>query len=108
MELTKYPVLEDHISATEVVTQQGRDLLIYDTLTRTKKRANAAVFDFLRLATGGSTFQQIVKELSRESGESFEEIWPKLSRLADAMVKNGLLKALDTPADKVRYVPPPV
>lgn len=108
MELTKYPVLEDHISATEVVTQQGRDLLIYDTTTRTKKRANAAVFDFLRLATGESTFQQIVKELSRKSGESFEEIWPKLSRLADAMVKTGLLKALDTPAEQVRCVPPPV
>lgn len=108
MELAKYPVLEDHISATEVVTPQGRDLLIYDTTTRMKKQANAAVFDFLRLATGETTFQQIVEELSQTSGESFDEIWPGLSGLADKMVKSGLLKVLDAPAEQVRCVPPPV
>jgi len=92
MELNKYPMLEDHISASEVITSQGSELLLYDTVTGMKTYPNRATFNFLNLATGTATFEQIIKILSQHSGEPPEEIWPELAALAEKMVKNGLLK----------------
>jgi len=108
MELNKYPMLEDHISASEVITSQGSELLLYDTVTGMKTYPNRATFNFLNLATGTATFEQIIKILSQHSGEPPEEIWPELAALAEKMVKNGLLKVLKSPVENVKTLPPPV
>ncbi len=104
----KYPVLADHISASEVITPLGSELLLYNTITGAKKHPNRAVFDFLALATGGNTFERIVGELSRQSGEPPEEIWSGLSELADRMVEKGLLIISDSPSKIMRTSPPSV
>ena len=104
----KYPVLEDHISASEVITPQGSELLIYNTKTGKKSYPNRATFNFVRLATGAATFEQIIKALSTQSGEPPEEIWPGLTALAEKMVKNGLLKILESPRETLRTPPPSV
>jgi len=102
----KYPVLEDHISASEVITPQGSELLIYNTKTGRKSYPNRATFNFVRLATGAATFEQIIKALSAQSGEPPEEIWPGLTALAEKMVKNGLLKISESPGENLRTPPP--
>lgn len=102
----KYPVLANHISASEVITPQGSELLLYDTITGAKKYPNRAVFDFLTLANGGHTFEEIVGELSRQSGEPPEDIWPGLNELADLMVEKGLLLVSDSPS-QIKRTPPP-
>ena len=79
---SQYPMLKDHISASEIITPDGSELLIYNTSTGEKKYPNKAVFNFLKLATGRRTFREITEELSRQSGESFEKIWPGLSSIA--------------------------
>lgn len=107
MELTAYPVLEDHISASEVITPERSELLIYDTIRGMKKYPNRAVFNFLQLASGTRTFEEIVEELSRRSGEPVTDIWPGLSRVAEQMVTEGLLKVTDTPVNP-RDPPPSV
>ncbi|KYK32426.1 MAG: radical SAM protein [Theionarchaea archaeon] len=106
MELTTYPMLEDHISASEVITPQGNEILIYNTITGKKKYPNRAVFNFLKLATGTRTFREIAEELSLQSGEPVEDIWPGLSSIAEKMVKNGLLKVSETPFENPRKPPP--
>ena len=101
-------MLEDHISASEVIASQGSELLIYNTVTGKKSYPNKATFDFLTLATGTGSFEQIIEALSRQSGEPPEQIRPKLSILAEKMVKNGLLKILKSPSENVRTPPPTV
>lgn len=103
--MNEYPVLEDHISASEVITPHGSDLLIYDTVTGMKKHCNRAVMDFLKLATGTNTFKDIIQELSQKSGESSEDIWPGLAQLSSQMVKSGLLKVIDSPFANPRQTP---
>ena len=81
-ELNTYPMLEDHISASEVITSQGSEFLIYNTVTGKKIYPNKATFDFLTLATGTDSFEQIIEGLSRQSGEPPEQItlrWHLLS-----------------------------
>lgn len=107
-ELNKYPMLEDHISASEVITPQQSEFLIYDTATGKKTYPNEATFNFLRLATGAASFEQITKALSQKSGEPPEQIWPGLLTLAEKMVKNGLLKISESPFENVRTPPPSV
>ena len=104
----RYPVLADYISASEVITPQGSELLLYNTITGAKKYPNRAVFNFLTLATGGNTFERIVEELSRQSGEPPEEIWPGLTELADRMVEREQLIISDSPSNFVRTPPPSV
>lgn len=106
--LHEYPMLEVHISASEIMSGEGSELLIYDTVTGARKRPNKAVFNFLRLATGCNSFEQIVKELSQQSGEPVEKIWPGLSVTAEKMVENGLLQIMDLPAENPRKPPPSV
>jgi len=106
MELNNYPVLEDHISVSEIVTPQGSELLIYDTVTGVKKYPNRAVFNFLRLTTGTRTFGEIAEELSRQSGEPIEEIWPGLSKIAEQMVNDRQLRVSETPLENPRTPPP--
>lgn len=60
MKLDEYPVLDNNIAASEVVTPQGIERLIYDTVTRGKQHPNEAVFSFLKLATGTKKFAEIV------------------------------------------------
>lgn len=108
MELNKYPMLADHISASEVITPYGSELLIYNTTTGTKIYPSRTVFDFLALATGTNTFEKIVAELSKESGELPEEIWPELTELVIQMVEKGLLIISDSPAENLREAPPSV
>lgn len=105
---SQYPMLEDYISASEIITPDGSELLIYNTSTGEKKYPNRAVFNFLGLATGRRTFREITEELSRQSGESYEEIWPGLSLLAESMVKDGLLHISDRPFENPRKPPPSV
>jgi radical SAM protein with 4Fe4S-binding SPASM domain len=108
LKLNTYPMLEDHISASEVITSQGSELLIYNTVTGMKTYPNEATFNFLGLATGTAPFGQIMTTLSQQSGEPPEEIWPGLSTLVDKMVKNGLLKILQSPVENPRAPPPSV
>lgn len=102
-----YPILKDHISASEVITPHGSELLIYDTVTEAKKCPNRATFNFLKLATGEKPFEQIVHELSTQSGESPQQIWPGLTGLAEKMVENGLLTISESPLPQ-RNPPPSV
>lgn len=97
MQLEEYPVLKDHIHASEVITPQGSELLIYDTVTETGRHPDKATFNFLTLASGTKSFQQIIKELSQQSGEPLEQIWPNLITLAEKMVEVGLLKVSTSP-----------
>lgn len=94
--IPKYPVIPDHISASNIVTPEGNEYLLYDTTTGRKHRCNKAVFAFLQLATGEKSFQEITIQLSKKSGESPTEIWPNLSALSKKMVSNGLLKISDS------------
>lgn len=104
----KYPVLADHVSASEVSTDRGSELLVYNTVTGMKWCPNQAVFSFLTLATGKRSFEEIVKELSEKSGEPPEQIWPGLSELAAQMVEDGILFIGDSPALISRGLPPSV
>lgn len=108
MDLAMYPMLDDHISASEIITPEKNELLIYNTITGKKMFPNRAVFNFLKLGLGTKTFQEITEELSHQSGESFEDIWPKLSELAEQMVADNLLKVVDSPANYPRKPPPSV
>ncbi|MGD2249379.1 MAG: radical SAM protein [Candidatus Methanofastidiosia archaeon] len=108
MKLGEYPVIEDNIFVSEVVTPHRVDRLIYDTVTRGKRHPNEAVFSFLKLATGKLTFKEIIDELAKKADESPHDIWPKLSDLADYMVKEGLLRILTHPVDTPRIIPPSV
>lgn len=108
MELNHYPTLKDHLSASEIVTPHGTDLLIYNTTTGEKKQCNEAVMDFLRLSTGTRTFEEIVRELSLKSGDQFEQIWPGLSKIATQMVNHQLLEASHSPLETSRKPPPSV
>jgi radical SAM protein with 4Fe4S-binding SPASM domain len=101
-------MLEDHISASEVITLKESELLVYNTVTGKKTYPNRATFTFLRLATGIISFKQIIQTLSQQSKESPEEIQPGLSALVEKMVNNGLLKILKTPAENPRAAPPSV
>lgn len=104
----KYPILKDHISVSEVITPQGSELLIYDTVTGSEKRPNRSAFDFLSLATGTKTFQEITQELSKKSGEPFDEIWPNLAVLTETMIEDGLLTVSESPFENPRTPPPSV
>ena len=106
--LTEYPMLEEHISVSEVKTADQNEMLIYDTVTGMRKYPNRAVFNFLKMATGETSFEEIVKELSLQSGEPFDAIWPELSQLAEKMVKEGLLRISDFPFENPRRTPPSV
>ena len=108
MELNKYPMLEEHISVSEITTKGKSDILIYDTVTGARKYPNRAVFHFLKLASGAISFEEIVEELSRQSGEPFHRIWAGLSHVAEKMVKQGLLKFSDNPFKNLRKPPPSV
>jgi radical SAM protein with 4Fe4S-binding SPASM domain len=108
MELKEYPSLEEHISVSEVTTKGKSDILMYDTVTGTRKYPNRAVFQFLKFATGAVSFEEIVEELSRQSGEPFHKIWPGLSQVAERMVIEGLLKISDNPFKNPRKPPPSV
>ena len=103
-----YPMLEDHISVSEVITPEGTELLIFNTITGEKKYPNRAVFNFLVSASGRRTFKEITEELSRQSGEPYEDIWPNLSKIAENMVQDGLLKISDSPSETPRTPPPSV
>lgn len=104
----KYPILEDHVSASEVITPHGSELLIYDTVTGTKKYPNRATFNFLKLATGTKMFKEITEELSQQSGEPPQQIWPELAALAEKMREDGLLKISESPFEPPRTPPPSV
>ncbi len=108
MELTMFPVLEDHISASQIISPGGSELLLYDTVTGARKFPNEAVFNFLNLANGAVSFREIVEELSNQSGESEDKIWPGLSAVTEKLVKNGLLKVSDRPFFPLRKPPPSV
>lgn len=104
----KYPILEDNISASEVITPQGSEILIYDTVTQAKNYANKATFNFLTLATGMKTFEEIKEELSQQSGELPELIWPGLTTLAKKMIADKMLKISESPFKYQRTPPPSV
>lgn len=104
MDLNKYPQLEDHISASEVITPHQREPLLYNTLTGMKTYPNEATFNFLKAATGAATFDQIIKILSTQSGEPPEQILPGLTALTEKMVTHELLKVSASPF-KVRTPP---
>ncbi len=109
MELkNKYPMLAGHISASEVITPEGSEVLVYNTLTGIKNRANRATFNFLILATGEKSCDVITAELSRQSGEPPEQIWPGLTTLVTQMVEKGLLTLSDSPFQNLRNPPPSV
>lgn len=104
MELKEYPVLNDHISASEVITPHQRELLVYNTLTGMKTYPNEATFNFLKAATGDAPFDQIIKTLAAQSGEPPEQIWPGLTALVEKMVNHNLLHVSASPST-VRTVP---
>lgn len=108
MDVAQYPLLEEHISASEIITPEKSELLIYNTITGKKMFPNRAVFNFLKLAVGTKTFQEVTQELAAQSGESFKDIWPKLAVLAEKMVADDLLKVVDAPVQQPRKPPPSV
>lgn len=101
-----YPVLADHIAASEVITPEREDILIYNTETGAKIHPNKATFHFLTLATGARSTRAIVEELSRQSGEPTDTIWPSLTTLLTRMVREGLLHLLESPRSTPRRSPP--
>lgn len=104
----KYPMLADHISASEIITPQQNELLIYNTTTGAKTYPNKATFDFLALATGTKSTEQIVEELSISSKEPPEKIWPGLTHLITRMIQEGMLVFSDSPSQNPRNPPPSV
>lgn len=92
-----YPMLAEEFSISNVITEKGNNLLIYNTLTQVRARPNAATYEFVKRCRGDKLLEEIVSELSVLFGEPVEKMEMSLSPLVKKMVENGMISFSPTP-----------
>ncbi len=105
MKSKMYPVLSSEYSISKVHTEEGDDMLIYNTLTGVKARPNEATYELAKRCTGNMTLEEIISELSCMSGEPPEEIEKNLSKILETMEDRGMIFFVPSPLESPRPRP---
>jgi radical SAM protein with 4Fe4S-binding SPASM domain len=95
--LTLYPVLAKEFSISNVITEKGDNMLIYNTKTKVKARPNKATYEFVKQCRGDKSLKEIIAALARMSGESVEKIQETLLPLVKKMEENTMLFLAPSP-----------
>lgn len=105
MDVKSYPVLSEELSISKVTTERGEDMLIYNTRTRVKAYPNSSTFEFAKRCRGDRSFEAIISEFSRLSGEPPEKIQKTLSPLVEKMEEKQMISFRSSPLKNPRPEP---
>ena len=100
-----YPVLSKEFSISNVITEKGDNMLIYNTATKIKARPNEATYEFAKRCRGDKPLDEIITALSRLWGEPPEKIQESLLPLIKTMEENKMIFFAPSPLTPPRPGP---
>jgi len=105
MKLKMYPVLSKELSVSKIITEEGDDIILYNTATRVKAYPNTGTYEFAKRCRGDKLLQEIIVELSRMSGEAPEKVEKDLLPLMKTMEENEMISFIPSPLHPPRSEP---